>query len=149
MLDGKVKIRKAYDNMVVVIVIEEEILLHLDGTSAHAHNFAYLYQQNEGTLPSTLLWHVIFGHVNYDNIRLLKNNDVFGLPIIPRKLKQCGACGLGKHRKQPFYDYTSITHKRLTLIHPDLWGPTHVPSENGNRYMMTCIDDYIGMCWVC
>jgi hypothetical protein len=24
----------------------------------------------------------------------------------------------------------------------------HVPSANGNKYIMTCIDDYTKMCWV-
>jgi hypothetical protein len=39
-------------------------------------------------MPSSLLWHAIFDHINYDNLHLLRKNGVSGLPTIPRKLKQ-------------------------------------------------------------
>jgi transposase InsO family protein len=66
----------------------------------------------------------------------------------PRKLKQCDACILGKHRKQPFHDSTSRACRKLEPIHSDLCGPMHVPSANGNKYIMSFIDDYTRMCWV-
>jgi hypothetical protein len=99
---GKVEIRKDLNNMVIMTGVEDGRLLKLKGTSAHAHNSAYLSHHDEGTFPSSLLWHAIFGHINYDNLHLLKNNGVSGLPTIPRNLKQCDACILGKHSKQPF-----------------------------------------------
>jgi hypothetical protein len=40
--DGNVEIRKASDNMVVMTRVEDERLLKLKGTSAHAQNSAYL-----------------------------------------------------------------------------------------------------------
>jgi hypothetical protein len=58
---------------------------------------------------------------------LLKNNGVSGLPTIPRKLKQCDACILGKHSKQPFHDSTSRACRKLELIHSDLCGPMPIP----------------------
>lgn len=98
-------------------------------------------------------FHLVFygiqdGHLNYENIHLLKINGVSGFPTIPRKLKQCDACILGKHRKQPFHDFVSKAHRNIALAHFDLCGPLHVPSTNGNRYVMTFIDDYTKMCWV-
>ena len=72
--------------------IEEERLLKLQGTFARAQNFSYSSHYDEGTLPSSLLWHARFGHLNYDNLRLLKKNGVTSLPTIPEKLKQCDAC---------------------------------------------------------
>jgi hypothetical protein len=135
--------------MVVMIRVEDERLLKLKGTSVHAHNSTYLSHHDEGTLPSSLLWQAGFGHINYDNLRLLKKNGVFGLPTIPRKLKQCDACTLGKHNKRPFHDSTSRAHRKLELIHFDLCGPMPVPSAFGNRYIVTFIDDYTRMCWVC
>jgi transposase InsO family protein len=146
--DGKVEIRKAFDNMVVMTGVEDERLLKLKGTSVHAHNYAYLSHHDEGTFPSSLLWHAIFGHINYDNLHLLKKNGVSGFPTIPRKLKQCDACILGKHSKQPFHDSTSRACRKLGLIHFDLCGPMPVPSANGNKYIMSFIDDYTRMCWV-
>jgi transposase InsO family protein len=71
-----------------------------------------------------------------------------GLPTIPRKLKQCDACILRKHSKQPLQDSTSIACRKLGLIHSDLCGPMPVPSTNGNKYIMSFIDDYTRMCWV-
>jgi transposase InsO family protein len=145
---GKVEIRKAFDNMVVMTRVEDGRLLKLKGTSTHAQNFAYLSHHDEGTFPSSLLWHAIFGHINYDSLHLLKKNGVFGLPTIPRNLKQCDACILGKHSKQPFHDSTSRTCRKIGLIHFDLCGPMPIPFVNGNRYIMYFIDDYTRMCWV-
>jgi len=73
-------------------------------------------------MPSSLLWHAIFSHTNYENLCLLKNNGFSGFPTIPKKLKQCDACFLGKHRKQPFHDSTSKACRKLELIHSDLCG---------------------------
>lgn len=87
MLDGKVEIRQDSDNMVVMTRMEDERLLKLKGTYAHTQNVAYLSHHNEGIMPFSLLWHARFGHINYDNLHLLRNNGVFGLPTIPRKLK--------------------------------------------------------------
>ena len=78
----------------------------------------------------------------------MKKNGVIGLPTIPRKLKQCDAYILGKHSKQSFHDSHSRAHRKLELIHSDLCDPVPVPFANGNKHMMTFIDDYNIMCWV-
>jgi transposase InsO family protein len=128
--------------------MEDGRLLKLNGTSSHTQNVAYLSHHSEGIMSSSLLWHAIFGHINYDSLRLLRKNGVSSFPTIPRKLKQCDACILGKHRKQPFHDSTSRACRKLELIHSDLCGPMPVPSANGNKYIMSFIDDYTRMCWV-
>eukprot|EP00253_Pinus_taeda_P008959 PITA_08959 len=148
MFDGKLEVRKASDHSLVTRGIEEERLFKLQGTSAHAQHFSYISHHEEGTLPSSLLWHARFGHLNYDSLRLLKKNGVACLPTIPRKLKQCDACILGNHSKQSFHDSHSRAHRKLELIHSDLCGPMLVSSANGNNYIMTFIDDYTRMCWV-
>ena len=78
----------------------------------------------------------------------MNKNGVTSLPTIPRTLKQCDACILGKHNKQCFHDSHSRAHKKIEFIHSNLCGPMHVPYANGNQYMMTFIDDYTRMCWV-
>jgi len=93
--------------MVVMTEMEDGRLLNLKGTSAHTQNVAYLSHHDECIIPSSILWHAIFGHINYDNLRVLKNNGIFGLPTIPRKLNKCDACILGNHSKQPFHYSTS------------------------------------------
>ena len=79
---------------------------------------------------------------------MLKKNGVTRLPTIPRKLKKCDACILGKHSKQPFHDSHSKAHRKLELIHSDLCGPMPIASANGKKYMMTFIDDYTRMWWI-
>jgi hypothetical protein len=64
------------------------------------------------------------------------------------QLSPCNACILGKHCKQPFYGSTSRASRKLGLIHSDLCGPMPVQSANGNKYLLTFIDDYTRMCWV-
>jgi len=148
MFDGKVEIRKDSNNMVVMTGMEDGTLLKLKGTSTHKQNVAYLSHHDVGIIPYSLLWHARFGHINYDSLCLSRKNDAFGLATISRKLKQCDACILGKHNKQPFHDSTSRACRKLELIHSDLCGPMPVPSANGNKYIMTFIDDYTRMCWV-
>eukprot|EP00253_Pinus_taeda_P014473 PITA_14473 len=126
MFDGKLEVRKASDHSLVMRGIEEERIFKLQGTSAHAQHFSYISHHEEGTLPSSLLWHARFGHLNYDSLRLLKKNGVAGLPTIPRKLKQCDACILGQHSKQSFHDSHSKAHRKLELIHSYLCGPMPV-----------------------
>jgi hypothetical protein len=102
----------------------------------------------EGIMSNSLLWHAIFGHINYDSLRLMRNNGISGMSTIPRKLKQCDACILGKHRKHPFHDSTFRSCRKLELIHSDLCIPMLVPSTNGNEFRISFIDDYTRMCWV-
>ena len=78
----------------------------------------------------------------------MKKNVVNGLPIIPRKLKQCDVYILGKHSKKPFHDSHSRAHRKLKLIHSNLCGPMPVSSANGNKYMITFINYYTRMCRV-
>jgi hypothetical protein len=51
--------------------IEDGRLLKLNGTSTHTHIVSYLSHHDSGIMPSSLLWHDRFGHINYENIRLL------------------------------------------------------------------------------
>jgi hypothetical protein len=67
---------------------------------------------------------------------------------IPRNLRQCDACILGKHNIQPFHDSTSRACIKIELIHSDLCGPIPIASTFGNKYIMAFIDDYTNMCWV-
>jgi len=55
-----------------MIRIEEEILLKLQETSPHGYKFSYMSHYDEGTLSSSLLQHVRFGHLNYQGLFLLK-----------------------------------------------------------------------------
>jgi len=79
---------------------------------------------------------------------MLKKSGVSGLATIPKDLKQCDACIMGKHNKQPFPNSKFIACKKLELVHSNLCGPILITFANGNKYIMTFIDNYTRMCWV-
>ena len=106
MFRGKIEIRNDLDKMVVMTGMEYGRLLKLNATSSHTHIVAYLAHHDLGIIPYIFLWHARFDHINYDSLCLLRKNGVSGFPTIPRKLKQCDVCILGKHTKQPFHDST-------------------------------------------
>jgi hypothetical protein len=87
-IGGKFEIQKDYDNMLVMTRMEDRRLLKLNGTYSHTQNVAYLSNHGEGIMPYSILWNVIFGHINYESLRLFRKNGVSGLPTIPRKMKQ-------------------------------------------------------------
>ena len=117
MFGGKVEIQKDYDNMVFMTGMEDGRPFKHKGTSTHTQNVAYLSHHGESIMSYSLLWNARFGHINYDSLCLLRKNGVFFLPPIPKKLKQCDACILGKHKKQPFHDFTSRACTQIELIH--------------------------------
>ena len=63
-------------------------------------------------------------------------------------MNKCDACILGKHSKQSFQKYKFRACRKLELVHSELCGPTPIPSANGNKYLMTFVDDYYRMCWL-
>jgi hypothetical protein len=80
--DGIIEVIRSFDHVVVMTGVEYEKLLKLKGTSSNAHNSANLAQQS-GNLSSILLWHALFGHINYDSLKLMKKKGIQGLPTIP------------------------------------------------------------------
>jgi len=148
MIDGKFEVQKDSNNMLIMIGMEDGRLLKLNGTCSHTHNVAYLSDHGKRIMAYSILWHAIFFHINYGNLHLLKNNGISSLPTNPRKLKQCDVCILGNHRKQPFHEFISISCRNRELIHFDLCDHIPIPSKNGNKYIISFIDDYTRMCWV-
>ena len=70
-------------------------------------------QLEEGNLSYNVLWHAIFGHLNYNSLRLLRKNGVFGFPTIPKDKSKCDACILGKHSKLPFHESNFRASRKL------------------------------------
>ena len=59
------------------------------------------------------------------------------------------SCQKGKHTHSSFS--SSVGEKRespFSLIHSDIWDPSHVSSRLGFQYFVTCIDDYSRYTWV-
>lgn len=58
------------------------------------------------------------------------------------------SCHLGKSKKLPFSDSTSVTSRPLELIHSDVWGPVPTSSISGFKYYFIFINDYSCYCWL-
>ena len=69
-------------------------------------------------------------------------------PNITKKLKQCNAYILGKHIKHHLHDSNFRACRKLGLFHSNLCGLMPIIYTNGNKYIMTFIDDCTRMCWV-
>ena len=96
------------------------------------------------------LWHEIFGHINYNYLFYLSENDmVIGLPKIKFSKRVCQGCILGKHLE---HKYERASHERTTapleLIHSDISGTfPHIPMSQA-KYALPFIDEFSRYCWV-
>jgi hypothetical protein len=71
------------------------------------------------------LWHLRYGHLNYNGLQLLKHkNVVFGLPFLKTAWR---------------------ANAPLELVHADIYGPTRTPSISNKRYFLLFVDDYSRM----
>nr|GEZ24145.1 putative ribonuclease H-like domain-containing protein [Tanacetum cinerariifolium] len=91
------------------------------------------------------LWHQRLSHLNFSTINnLVKNNLVQGLPKMKfKKDHLCSACKQRKiHHKHHKSKTDFASNKPLYFLHMDLYGPMHVQSINGKRYVLVVVDDY-------
>ena len=103
----------------------------------------YIGKTNQDSIE---LWHQRYGHLGYDNLKLLNDKEmVDGLNIDTKEAvdRNCEGCAMGKQHRQPFPTKSQSTAtKLLELIHSDVCGPMDVPSVGGSRYFVTFIDDF-------
>lgn len=92
------------------------------------------------------LWHRRYGHLGFDNLKLLRrNNLVSGLEKLkPSDMDNnfCEPCILGKIVRKPFNKKGFRAQKPLQLVHTDVCGPITPTSWDGYNYFVTFIDDY-------
>ena len=95
------------------------------------------------------LWHMRLGHFNFESIKFLANKKwVTGLPVIKAPDQLCEACVVGKKHRDPFPKGRAWrASKPLELVHSDLCY-VEVPSNGGNKYFITFIDDFSRKTWV-
>jgi hypothetical protein len=91
----------------------------------------------------TQLWHRRLGHIGTTNLEyMIKNNSVNGLPKLTGSCDFCESCAINKSTRLPFSKSTKSSNGKLNLIHTDLCGPMKNPTNQGNLYFITFIDDY-------
>ena len=70
----------------------------------------------------SFLWHLRYGHLNYDAFRLLKD-VVIGLPFIEKRSNTCEGCIYEKFHWLPFPKTAWRTREPVELVHADVYGP--------------------------
>lgn len=90
------------------------------------------------------LWHERYGHIGFNNLKKVAKM-VDG--IDPTKLELsddriCHTCVEGKQTKLPHNQERTRAKRPLQLIHSDVVGPITPETREGNRYILTFIDDY-------
>ena len=61
----------------------------------------------------------------------------------------CEVCALGKHHRESFPKENAWRAKvPLELVYTDVCGPMSTPTNGGNRYILTFIDDFSRMTWL-
>lgn len=74
------------------------------------------------------------------------------IPTIPVKFspKQpfiCSICPMARHTRLPFPDRTTSSTKIFELLHVDLRGPYHTPTQNFFKYFLTMVDNFSRSTW--
>nr|GEU68817.1 hypothetical protein [Tanacetum cinerariifolium] len=87
-----------------------------------------------------------FGAINH----LARQGLVRGLPKLKfEKDHLCSACAMGKSKKKSHKPKSEDTNQeKLYLLHMDPYGPMHVESVNGKKYILVIVDDYSRFIWV-
>ncbi len=90
-------------------------------------------------------WHRRMGHLNYADLKKMKNGAVTGMNFGHTEdisLKNCSVCCQGKQSRLPFpVSENKRASNILGLIHSDVVGPMENKSLGGARYLLTFIDD--------
>lgn len=117
----------------------------LDGNVNVLENLADNYLSQEvfsDCQVSYKLWHKRLGHLCRIGMNQLKNHDV-GVDFTSVDKNSCIACVEGKQSRKPFKKVAiNRATSPLDLIHMDLLGPVSITSFQGNRFMLTLVDDY-------
>ena len=107
-----------------------------------AENMCLLTQKNN----SAMLWHRRLGHVNYQTLLKMKNNNVGGLIFEKSdndsEITECKVCMEAKQHRVPFKSSKTKSRCVLELIHSDVIGPMETQSIGMSKYILTFVDDF-------
>ena len=119
-------------------------------TSSNVYVLENEEQCNMNQIDESKLWHRRIGHLNFNNIVKISKKGVVRnlLKIIKPPSYVCRHHLHGKQTKTSFKIKEHTPSQRLEIIQTDLCGPTRTKSMQGERYLMSFIDDYTRMTWV-
>jgi hypothetical protein len=97
---------------------------------------------------SMRLWHVRYGHLNFESLsQLQKQGMVKGLPTFKKETSKCEACIYGKQSRESFSTSSWHANRWLQLVHSDVCGPLET-SFGGCKYFLLFVDDFSRITWV-
>ena len=107
-----------------------------------SHRLFWLYEQDD----SLSIWHVRFGHFNYDYLKMLHSKSlVKGLSFNQNEIfdQKCQGWAYGKQHCLPFPKKSDHDcEQSLEHIHTNVCGPMPIHSVGGSRYFVAFTDDY-------
>jgi transposase InsO family protein len=93
------------------------------------------------------LWHARLGHPSSKNMErlqaegMVKGIDTSLSPCNHDHL-HCEVCVLGKQTRESYARSPATATERLEIVHMDVVGELPVPGAEGERYMLTVLDDF-------
>lgn len=87
------------------------------------------------------MWHQRLGHASRDALAYIPDIDF-------QCNTNCAICHAAKQCRLSFPKSNTKTNGIFQMLHIDLWGPYHLQSIIGARYLLTIVDDYSRATWV-
>lgn len=95
------------------------------------------------SVASPDLLHPRLGHPNLSKLKKLVHS------LSSLFIFNCESCQHGKHAHSSFSSLVNNRAKApFSLVHSDVWGPSHVNSTLGFSYFFTFIDDFSRCTWL-
>ncbi|XP_076942861.1 uncharacterized protein LOC143612872 [Bidens hawaiensis] len=109
-------------------------------------NFAdssFLFNKTCNSVVTVETWHNRLGHLPVYKLKQLSfiSNSSF------KSIEHCDICSKARQHKFPILISSTSTSKIFELIHIEVWGPYHIATYNGFRYILTIVDDYSRTTW--
>ena len=92
------------------------------------------------------LWHYRLGHLSFVKLNVL--HEILDISYLSNTNLHCSICPLAKQRCLPFVSSNNMFALPFDLVHCDIWGPFHVPTVEGFRYILTIVDDCSRATWI-
>jgi Reverse transcriptase (RNA-dependent DNA polymerase)/gag-polypeptide of LTR copia-type/GAG-pre-integrase domain len=92
------------------------------------------------------IWHSRLAHCSYPIINALSKHN--HITMSKSQFSSCRNCNKAKAHKLSFVDSTTRATKPLQVIHTDLWGPSPIVSQTGNKYYILFTDDFSRFSWI-
>jgi transposase InsO family protein len=137
--DGILKVTKG-SLVVIKGDLKAENLYVLRGISGSANVVA------ASDPETTKIWPMRLGHMSALGLAELSKRGLLD-GCHPDTLDFCEHCVFDKHKRVKFSSAVHNTENILDYVHADLWGPSHITSHGGARYMLTIIDDKSRRVW--